>query len=91
MASSNSRSRDGPIAVGSEDFAQHAAGRQAGHAGQVDRGLGVSGAAQHAAFLGHQRKQVAGPHEVAGLLAGSMIAAMVSARSCAVMPVLQSL
>ena len=49
------------------DLAEHAGGRQAGQPGQVDRGLGMPGAAEHAPFLGHQRKQVAGPDEVAGL------------------------
>ena len=33
---------------------------------QVDRGLGVPGAHQHAAVLGDQRKDVAGTHEVGG-------------------------
>ena len=50
-----------------EDFAQHAGGQQAGHARQVDGRFGVSGAAEHAAFLGHERKQVAGPNEVGRL------------------------
>ena len=53
-------------AVG-QDFAEHAGGQQASHAGQIDGRFGVSGAAQHAAFLGHQRKHVAGPKEVVRL------------------------
>ena len=59
----------GAIAVGPRISHSTPAGVQSGHAGQIDRGLGVSGAAQHAALLGHQRKQVPGPHEV-GRLAG---------------------
>ena len=42
---------------------------QAGHARQVDGRFGVSGAAEHAAFFGHEREQVAGAGEV-GRLAG---------------------
>ena len=50
-----------------ENFAEHAGGQQAGHAGQIDRGLGVAGAAEHAAFFGHQRKQMPRPNEVVRL------------------------
>ena len=57
----------GAVAVGIEDFAEHAGGPQAGHAGQIDRGLGMAGAAQHAPFLGNQRGDVARPHEIGGL------------------------
>ena len=56
-----------PVAVFGEDFAQHAGRLQAGHPGQIDGALGVAGPAQHAAFLGHQEGDVAGPDEIAGL------------------------
>ena len=70
----------GPIAVVVEDFAQHAAGRQPGHPGQIDGGLGVPGTAQHAAFLGHQRKQVArAGRSRPACSCGSRIARIVSA------------
>src|SRR5690606_964628 len=49
-----------------DDLAQHARGAQAGKAGQVDRCLGVAGAAQHAPLLGAQRNHVTGGVEVVG-------------------------
>ena len=59
----------GPVAAGAEDFDQHAGGLQSGHPGQIDGALGVPGPPQHAAFLRHQRIEVAGPDEI-GRLAG---------------------
>ena len=50
-----------------EDFAQHAGGQQPGHAGQIDGRFGVSGAAEHAALFGHERKQVARAIEIGRL------------------------
>ncbi len=47
-------------AVGVEDFHQHAGRLQPGQHRQVDPGLGVAGAGQHAAGLGDQREDVAG-------------------------------
>ena len=47
------------------DLAEDAGGRQAGQAGEVDRRLGMPGAAEHAPLLGHQGEQVPGPHQVA--------------------------
>ncbi len=41
------------------------AGREAGEAGEVDAGLGVAGALEHAAVLGPQREHVAGDDDVA--------------------------
>ena len=51
-------------AVVVHQFGKHADRRQAGEPAQVDAGFGVTGAHQHAAFLRHQRKDVAGPHEI---------------------------
>ncbi len=39
---------------------------QACQAGEIDGRLGVAGAHEHPAALGHQRKDMAGPHEIAG-------------------------
>ena len=41
-------------------------GGRSGEPAQIDAGLGVAGAHQHAALLGDQRKDVAGPHEIGG-------------------------
>ena len=49
-----------------DDLADRARGLQTGQPGQVDRGLGVAGPAQHAAVLGAQRHHVPGPGEVVG-------------------------
>ena len=80
----------GPVAALAEDFAQHAGRLQAGHARQIDGRLGVAGPAQHAAFLGHQRKEVPGPDEV-GRLARRVDDRLDRARPApaAVMPVRQ--
>ena len=45
------------VALAAADLAQHARRRQAGEARQIDGGLGVAGAAQHAALLRHQRRR----------------------------------
>ena len=59
-----------PLAVGHldavGDLAQDAGGRQARQAGEVDGRLGVPGAAEHAALLGHQREQMPRTHQVRG-------------------------
>ena len=47
-----------------DDLAEHAGRPQAGEDGEVHRGLGVAGPAQHAAVLGPQRHDVAGSGEV---------------------------
>ena len=44
---------------------KHADRRQTGEPAEIDARFGVTGAHEHAAVLGHQRKDVAGPHEVA--------------------------
>ena len=49
--------------VVADDFADHSGFGQAGEAGEVDGGLGVTGAAQHTAGHGAQREDVAGPDE----------------------------
>ena len=56
----------GHRAVVVDDLAQHAGGVEAGHAGQVDGGLGVAGPLEHAAVGVAQREDVAGPGQVAG-------------------------
>ena len=53
-------------AVVVHDLAEHAGGVQPGHAGQVDRGLGVTGPLEHAALAVAQREDVTGPGEVVG-------------------------
>ena len=49
------------------DFDQRPAGRQSGHAGQVDDRLGMAGTAQHAAFARPERKYVSGAAQFFGL------------------------
>ena len=60
----------GAVARRAEHFAQYATGRQRRHARQIDRGLGMARAPQHAPLLGHQRKQVPRAHEVGRLARG---------------------
>ena len=48
------------------DFADDRRRRQSGDARQVNRGFGLAGPHQHAAFAGAQRKDVAGPRQVRG-------------------------
>ena len=79
----------GAVAVGVEDFAEHAGRRQPRQPGQIDGGLGMAGPAEHAALLGHQADRCPGRTKSPGLLAGSTIARIVVARSWAVMPVRQ--
>ena len=57
-------------AVVAHDFADDAGGVESGHARQIDAGLGLSGADEHAAGAGAQRKDVAGAHQVAGARSG---------------------
>ena len=48
------------------DLAEHARRAEARQPGEVDRGLGVTGPAQHAALAGAQWQHVPGAHEVRG-------------------------
>ena len=57
-------------AVVGHDFAAQAAGREAREPAEVDRGLGVAVAHEHAALLGAKREHVAGPTEVFGTRVG---------------------
>ena len=52
-------------AVVVHQFGKHADRRQPGKTAEINAGLGVAGAHQHAAVLGNERKYMAGPHEVA--------------------------
>ena len=54
----------GPVADVVEDFAEHSGRREVCHAGEIDRGLGVSGTAEHASLFRDQGKEMTGPHEV---------------------------
>ena len=56
--------RHGAVVV--DDLGQHPGRLQPGQAGEVDRGLGVAGALEHAALAVAQREDVAGPGEVFG-------------------------
>ena len=60
----------GHFAVVAHDFADDAGGGEAGEAGEIDGGLGLSGADQNAAAAGAQREDVAGTDEVGGGGAG---------------------
>ena len=53
----------GAVVVG--EFADDGDRRQAGKLAEVDRGLGVAGAHEHAAILGDKRKNMAGTDEIA--------------------------
>ena len=60
-----------PVAIGTiarriEDLAEHARRRQARQPGKIDRGFGVPRPPEHAPFLGHERKQMAGADKVTG-------------------------
>ncbi len=57
-----------PVLV--HDLADHAGGDKAGEAGEVDRGLRLSGAVEHAAVARPQREDVAGLDEVGGAVGG---------------------
>ena len=52
------------FAVLLQDLADDRGGREPGEAREVAPGFGVAGAHEHAAFLRHQRKDMAGLHEV---------------------------
>ena len=56
-----------PIARVVQDFAQHAGRHHSGHPRQVDGRFRVPGPTQHAAFFGHERKQMSRPREVGRL------------------------
>jgi hypothetical protein len=58
-------------AVVVDDLAQRAGGTQPGESGEVDGGLGVAGAAQHAAVDGAQRDDVSGAVSSHGSVAES--------------------
>ena len=73
-------------AVVVEHLADDGDRREAGEPGEVDRGLGVAAALEHAAGAGPQREHVTGPHEVAGRGRGSSTCRIVWARSAAPMP-----
>ena len=76
-------------AVVVHDLAEHPGRVQAGHAGQVDGGLGVAGPLEHAALGVAQREDVPGSGEVAGAGGRDRSALrMVAERSAAEMPVL---
>ena len=47
-----------------QDFAEDAGRLQSGHACEIDRRFGVAGAAQHAAVLRSQRKDMSGLHQI---------------------------
>ena len=53
-------------AVVVHDFADDAAGVEAGQAGEIDGGFGLAGADEHAAFAGAEREDVAGAGEIGG-------------------------
>ena len=53
-------------AVVVHQFGQHADRRQPGEPAEIDAGLGMAGAHQHAALARDQREDVAGPHEIGG-------------------------
>ena len=57
-------------AVRIHDFADNSAGLELGQAGQIDGGLGLPGAHQHAAFAGAQGEDVAGTGQVARAAGG---------------------
>ena len=57
-------------AVVAQDLADHRRRRAAGETGEVAAGLGMAGAVEHAAVLRHQRKDVAGLHDVLGTRVG---------------------
>ena len=78
----------GHRAVVAHDFADDAGGIEAGHAGQVDGGLGLAGADQHAAAAGAQRERRGRDgRDRSQVERGSMAVRMVCARSAAEMPV----
>ena len=54
------------FAVITHDFADDAGGLEAGEAGEVDRGFGLSGANEDSALACAERKDVAGTDEIAG-------------------------
>ncbi len=63
------------------------AGIESGQTREIDRGLGLPGAHEHAAFARAQRKRVTGPQEIGGFASGSSSFRIVAARSCAEIPV----
>ena len=62
------QARHGAVVV--HDLADHAGRIKSGKTRDVDGGLGMAGADQHAAVLGDQREDVAGRHDVAEVLGG---------------------
>jgi hypothetical protein len=57
-----SPAHDGAVVV--HEPREHANQRQAGESAEIDTGFSMVRAHEHAAFLGHQRKYMAGPHEI---------------------------
>ena len=57
------QARHRPVVV--QNFAKHSGRLQPSHAGKIDRRLRVTGAAQHAAIFGAERKNVARLHQIA--------------------------
>ena len=74
-------------AVVVHDLADHAGRVQAGEAGEVDGGLGLAGALEHAAGAAFSGKMCPGWTRSRGVLSGSIATWIVRARSCAEMPV----
>ena len=62
-------------------------GIEPGEPRDVDRGLGMAGADQHAARTRDQREDVAGRDDGVGAVVASIATAMVRARSAALIPV----
>ena len=62
------QTRHGAVIV--HDLADHACRIEAGEPGDVHGGLGVAGAHEHAAVLGHQRENMARGHDVPEVLGG---------------------
>ena len=60
--------RHGAVVV--HDLADHAGGIEPGEPRDIDGGLGMPGADEHAAILGDQRKDVARRHDVPEVLGG---------------------
>ena len=60
----------GALAAVGQHFAKNARGLKPGHAGQVNRRLGMPGPAKHPPFFGDQRRDVAGAEEIVRLAGG---------------------
>ena len=58
------------MAALAQHLAEHSGGLEPGHAGEVDRGLGMSCPAKHAALLSDQRKEMTRAGKIAGFACG---------------------